>query len=121
MMTLLVTLALLLEGSGDTPPQAGISRPDWVRLPTEDEMVAAYPQRALREEVAGATVLRCRVAAEGVLSDCEVASEEPAGMGFGAASLSLAPLFRMKPFTREGQPVEGGTVRIPLHWSLSPD
>jgi protein TonB len=38
----------------------------------------------------------------------------PQGEGFGEAALALTPLFRMKPMSRDGQPVAGGIVRVPI-------
>ena len=39
--------------------------------------------------------------------------------GFGAAAKHLAPYFRMKPKTVDGQPVEGAQVTIPIRFSMN--
>ena len=69
-------------------------------------------------EVEGKATLNCTVDAKGQLQSCSVVSEEPADMGFGDAAMKLSKLFKMRPQTKDGQPVDGGTVRIPLRFSL---
>ena len=39
-------------------------------------------------------------------------------MGFGDAAMKLSKLFKMRPQTKDGQPVDGGTVRIPIAFRL---
>ena len=39
-------------------------------------------------------------------------------MGFGEATLRMSKLFRMRPKTQDGAPVEGGSVRIPIRFNL---
>lgn len=60
----------------------------------------------------------CTVAADGGLVDCKVTEESPIAVGFGEALLKMAPFFKMRPLTRNGQPVDGGTVRIPVRFLL---
>jgi protein TonB len=45
-------------------------------------------------------------------------SEDPADYGFGDAALKIAKTFKMKPQTKDGAPVDGGQVRIPIRWVL---
>ena len=39
-------------------------------------------------------------------------------MGFGDAAMKMSKLFKMRPQTKDGQPVDGGTVRIPIRFTL---
>lgn len=99
-------------------PSLVVTNPDWARRPTGDEVGRYYPEAAWREGVEGAATLSCRVEVTGSLKACAVVSETPAGAGFGDAALRLAPHFKMRPMTVNGQPVDGGSVRIPLAFRL---
>jgi TonB family protein len=102
-----------------SPGLAGIiTRPDWIRTPTGADIVRVFPAQALRRGIDGMAVTSCKVAVNGTLTDCETLEEAPAGVGFGKAALALMPRFLMRPMTRDGQPVEGGTVRIPMRFVL---
>jgi hypothetical protein len=93
---------------------AVIGRPNWAILPGAAQLRAAFFPLKL-----GGTTrvsLTCVVQAGGSLGDCAVVSEQPAGLGAGAAALSLAPSFRVTTWTDEGLPVVGGRVTIPLRY-----
>lgn len=99
------------------PPGARISiitMPTIVQTPSAQDMAGVYPQRAGAERVSGKVILQCRVRATGLLSDCVVADETPPDYGFGEAALQLVPAFLMKPQAKDGKPVDGALIRIPL-------
>tara|TARA_R110002124_G_scaffold7151_4_gene41997 strand:+ start:212 stop:949 length:738 start_codon:yes stop_codon:yes gene_type:complete len=100
-----------------TPPSV-ISHPHWIRQPSGEQLMRAYPQRALRAEVAGTASLTCVVQTSGAVSGCVVTSETPGGYGFGRAAQSLSREFRISPRTVDGQPVDGARVNINLRFTL---
>lgn len=98
------------------PRPSIIRMPDWAGRPSGADVARLYPERAQRLEMEGRVVLLCNVEANGFLSGCRAIEETPPDFGFGEAALQMSALFRLKPMTRDGQPVAGGTVRIPLNF-----
>ncbi|OYU70714.1 MAG: energy transducer TonB [Alphaproteobacteria bacterium PA2] len=99
-------------------PDPVITSPSWIRKPGAKEFARFYPDRALRMEKAGSAVLACRVTGAGAVVGCQVASETPTSYGFGEAALKLAPYFQLSPPTRDGRPIEGAGIQIPIRFSL---
>lgn len=102
----------------EPPKPPVITQPTWRRLPSAEDMARYYPDRALRLGVVGEATLNCAVTASGAVEGCHVAHESPRGEGFGAAALKMSSLFAIRPMTRDGQPVEGARVNIPLRFQL---
>jgi TonB family protein len=94
----------------------GDANPKWLQRPTDDMLASVFPRAALQKGVNGGAVINCGVTVEGFLSTCEVVSEDPEGLGFGAAALQLAPQFRLSPKIDNGKPV-ASRVNIPVKWS----
>ena len=69
------------------PPEGYIAG-NW-SYPPIDDMQAAYPAKALDDEVDGQVKIDCLVAVTGRLISCKVLSETPAGYGFGTATAGL--------------------------------
>lgn len=102
-----------------TPPAPAVIRsPQWIRQPSPAQMERAYPRRAATDGTSGRVVLNCRLTAGGEVTGCSVASETPAGEGFGRAALSLSRYFRLSPRTVDGQAIEGARVSIPLNFAI---
>ncbi len=96
-----------------------ITTPAWTRRPSAEEFGRVYPDMALRNGVSGRVVIGCEVTAIGTLVKCSVIDEAPANFGFGAATLKLAADFHMRPRTRDGQPVAGVKITIPIIFSIA--
>ena len=97
-------------GSGGTPPR-------FVRGPTRQELVRAYPRAALAARRSGRVLLRCRIGADSRLEGCRVVEETPAGEGFGAAALRASTYFRFRPPTVDGRPREGFEMPIGIEFT----
>lgn len=91
----------------------GITEPHWLERPSSYDVAAAYPDRAQRERISGRAIMACAVGSDGRLYECRVFAEAPVGEGFGAATLSLAPKFRMAPPPRS-QPGVAPTIFVPV-------
>lgn len=122
----LILVVMGLAAAGPTPPvrsmppknrQPVITNPDWDDRPSGEDLAAYYPELAAMQDLPGRAIISCSVRTDGRLEDCKAVSESPRGAGFGEAAVRMATLFRMKPKTRDGAPVEGGAVRIPFNFA----
>lgn len=95
-----------------------ITNPSWLRKPTGDQLLNAYPDRALRNEVGGSATLRCAVRLDGTLTGCAVTAETPGGYGFGRSAMSLSRYFRMNPGAVDGRAVDGAYVDVGVRFTL---
>lgn len=90
---------------------------DWTRLPDPDVTARLYPAEAIKSGVAsGVGKVDCRIGEDGVLGDCRTVEESPAGLGFAAAALAVAPQMRANLWTRDGQRAAGARVILPLRF-----
>ena len=97
------------------PPVIG--RPAWRSMPTGEMFAASYPAAARAAGVSEARILvDCDIAEGGRLSRCEVRSETPEGLGFGAAALGLTGAFQTSVWSAEGLPTVGGRITLPIRY-----
>jgi len=102
----------------EPPRPSVITSPDWLRRPSAEDMERYYPERAQRMNVSGRASISCTVNARGTLEGCSVTSEDPSDAGFGDAALRMSKLFKMRPMTKDGAPVDGGRITIPIKFVL---
>lgn len=102
-----------------TPPRV-ITNPSWDRQPSAEQMMRAYPSRAITGGVSGSAALNCLVLPTGAVTDCNVTRETPGGYGFGRAAQGLSRHFRINPRTVDGA-AEGSRVAIALRFTLPED
>jgi periplasmic protein TonB len=116
----LLQLSATGPATATDPPAARpmITNPDWERIRNPPNILRFYPDAALRKGIEGKATIRCVVNAQGLLYDCVAISETPEGLGFGAAAVKMSILFKMRPKTKDGQPVDGGIVAIPINFAL---
>ena len=125
----LLPLLLGLAAQAPAPDAEAVSPPspvqgadvDWRndppslrRVPSVKDVTLFFPKAAIAARVSGRVTISCIAERTGKLRDCAVAAEEPAGYGFGAASLKLAPYFQLWPTTKSGRSVEGMKIAFPV-------
>jgi hypothetical protein len=90
-----VTLAALAL-STPLPAQETVSEgAQWEARPSQADFERLGPPDAVRSRTPGRATLDCSLEVSGRLRDCKVKDESPAGAGFGASALKLAPLYRL--------------------------
>ncbi|MCR6645114.1 MAG: energy transducer TonB [Terricaulis sp.] len=92
--------------------------PEWIARPDGEVFAENYPPAALAQGVVGRVMLECAVLLD-TTAHCAVSSETPLYWGFGDAALAIGRSFRFRPTERDGVPVEGGRVRIPVRFSMA--
>lgn len=100
-------------------PVAGRTGMAWVRKPSAEDVARVYPSEAQSKNLSGAADIHCKFTADGRLTNCVVLGETPVGAGFGRAALALAPNFQARALAGKGFSIEGGTVNIPIRFSLN--
>lgn len=124
MLTLLIAALLAGQEAAPPPPGSGtviVKRADWVARPDIKDIIRVYPKLAGRLSIDGRAIVGCRIRLTGLAENCAVLSETPDGLGFGAAAVQLAQTARFSPELRDGVAVDGGTIRIPINFSVVDD
>jgi hypothetical protein len=116
--TSLFSLMALFQDPAGIPPDpaavAAVVPPPAVVTPSIE-----FPERALYRGVArGDVVVDCLVMESGVLTDCDVVSEEPLGFGFGTAGLQAARRARLSVVSADSV---GSRLRFTIRFRLADD
>lgn len=99
-----------------------VSRPDWVDVSGLHGGFLPYPAAAAEAGVtAGVGVVDCLIADDGALTDCQIAREDPDGLGFGQGALFRATGLRVSVWTPEGRPVSGVRIKTPIQFQVAKD
>ncbi|HEY3948103.1 energy transducer TonB [Phenylobacterium sp.] len=98
---------------------ATVTQPNWAQMPEVEDLKATFPQTQNGVNHVR-VVLGCTVDADGGLDACKINQEDPAGQGYGAGALALAPKFRMQPWGAQGEPVVGAHINLPIRYELTP-
>lgn len=91
----------------------GIGDVNWIREPNARDFARYFPDRALADGQSGNVTLSCIVGGGGRLA-CSVASESPAGYGFGRAAINISRQLRVRTTLPDGSSAEGREMRLPL-------
>jgi hypothetical protein len=93
----------------------GPSDDDVASVPTDAEMMAAWPAKAAARKQEGSAAASCKTDAAGLLSHCTLMLQRPSNGEFGAALLSLAPKFHLQRVA-EGKRAADTDVVITASW-----
>jgi protein TonB len=100
-------------------PPAVITNPRWDRQPSAEQLMRAYPDRALERGVGGLATVNCLVQPTGRVTDCRLTNETPGGYGFARAAQGLTRHFQISPRTVDGAAV-GSRVNIAIRFNPPP-
>lgn len=102
--------------------QRKLSRPRWIRQLDPARIQAIFPKAAADAGVkSGLGVVECIVQPDGRLGGCKAVREDPAGLGFGDSALQVAAIMQLNPWSDDGRPVDGASIRLPVKFDLAPD
>jgi protein TonB len=97
-----------------------IGAPIWITKFSPTAAATFFPADATAKGLTtGRGVAECKVQADGVLDACRALSAEPEGAGFSEAAAKAASGMRMNLWTKDGGPVDGATVRVPIRLTLN--
>lgn len=89
----------------------------WAQRPSVRRLGDLFPARALNAGVGGRAELDCTIRGDQSVA-CTVASESPAGMGFGRAALSAANSYRARATLSDGSSSVGARTRIAVQFQV---
>ena len=83
--------------------------------PVDLDLSRYFPDAAVRMEVSGRAVVRCRVETDRTLQGCEAVTESPVGYRFLDQTLRVIAHMRVRP---EVPVTAGQTALIAMNWRL---
>jgi TonB family protein len=86
----------------------------WKTAPVSADLAAAWPKAAPADLQEAQVRLSCGFTADGKLDPCTILSEEPPGLGFGAAALSLASRFSLRTGAADPEQLKKARVILPI-------
>jgi hypothetical protein len=102
------------------PPE--ITEPQWLQGADPKMAGRLFPEAAAKAGFkTGVGTVGCQVDHAGALINCRVVKETPEGLGFGVSALAIADVMRMNPWTKQGLPVDGAHVNVPIRINLTQD
>lgn len=103
-------------------PPTEIYDPTWLKGPDPQMAGKLFPLAAITAGYrTGLGIVQCTVRHDGGLSDCTVVGEDPPELGFGEVALAAAKVMTMNPWTKQGLPVDGAKIRMPIRLNLDPN
>ena len=103
---------------GEEAKQKRIVAPTWLTSPNATALAAIFPAQAAAKGVTtGLGLADCTVNADGSLTGCQPAAGDPPDLGFSEAAVKAATSMKMSPWTDNGGPVDGASVRIPVRFA----
>ncbi len=103
-----INLAIHFTPPGDST-QRLIDHPEWISA--GDANGDLFPEKAARAGLqTGRAELNCIADTGGMMMGCQVISEDPIGMGFGAAAEKTASYARINRWGSNGEPADGAHV-----------
>ena len=108
------TETMVASGLGVRSDGVRITQSIFANVPTASEVRGVFPPAAKDAGISGRVTTSCRVAANGSLDYCVLRSENPTGLGFGAAAQRLIGSFRVRLTGPEPHPKPGDTVVVPV-------
>jgi len=119
MLITALTLTLLAPQSPQVVDGV-IVRPDWVQVPTVEQLRPEGIRNPTRSdyEPQGEVQLRCVLKVDGLVDDCRVIALSTAYPELGATALEAASHFRHAPRLADGRLAAGMPVLLKFRWSL---
>lgn len=105
------------DGAGKLilPLEVERSNPSTRTPPSPDDLSREYPPLALAMNLSGRATVTCRAEVDGRVDECRINSEQPAGLGFGAAAVRMTAYMSMKPATIDGQAI-AAPITVPFNF-----